>query len=59
LGRRNVTLSRKYKDKFKKYLFKLGVDINSTNLTGDLKYSGDVEFRLNPQKVVKKLNSLI
>jgi hypothetical protein len=44
---------------FTEYLEKLGVDINSTNLVGDLKCRGDIEFRLNPQKVVEKLNSLI
>lgn len=44
---------------FTEYLEKLGVDINSTNLVGDLKCRDDIELRLNPQNVVKKLNSLI
>jgi hypothetical protein len=47
------------KVKFAKYLSKLGVDINSKNLTGDLKCKREVEFRLNPKKTIEKLNNLI
>lgn len=51
--------SQETKAKFAKYLLKLRVDINSKNLTGDLKSKEEVEFRLNPKKTIEKLNNLI
>ncbi len=44
------------KAKWTNDLQKIGVDIHSTNLTGDIKSNADLESRLNPQKAIQKLN---
>lgn len=44
------------KTAFTKKLNYIGVDVNSTNLTGDIKCKEDLELKLNKQKVINKLN---